>query len=478
MAEEILLGIFTGNHAGAELRLTPGEYIIGSAQDCDVVLTDSSLEPRHCALLLMETGEARLSPLDGGICLTGEALNGSLDWADRTPVLAGLVCLAWTCPGKGWAGMKLPALLVTESSVPHGDAENRDSPGAKAQSAAGAAQGVKPATASSPEGKAAQRPTGSIPSPARRAMRLAPLCLGLLLLMGLTINLSLSGGQPEVKAEAMRKLLLAEGLPHLRVEENAGLVSIYGLAPTTNDANKIRSLAARQPYPVQVVVREQEDFIRAVQDALAGHGIFPHLRIENGEVTLLGYALDSLTRNAALSWARMAAPPVAEIRSAMLGRTEVEAALKEELTRAGLLEKIVLDWQPGEIILSGKETDKAALNRVMEATCAALASPLAFRLTTTAAGESVYAGREQSVKTPDPPRHDLPSRGSPFGEGLSLRSVTPAGRGALPFITTSDGAVYFIGGSLPSGYILTGIYPDRLEFSKNGSILAHKLQGR
>ena len=64
-----------------------------------------------------------------------------------------------------------------------------------------------------------------------------------------------------------------------------------------------------------------------------------------------------------------------------------------------------------------------------------------------------------------------------FGEGLSLRSVTPPSGGGLPFITTSDGAVYFLGGILPGGHTLTGIYADRLEFSRNGSNMAYKLHG-
>jgi hypothetical protein len=113
----------------------------------------------------------------------------------------------------------------------------------------------------------------------------------------------------------------------------------------------------------------------------------------------------------------------------------------------------------------------------MEAARGALDSPIAFQLAIAAERERIYVG--EAAPTATLPGENPADRDNPFGERLSLRSVTPPSDGGagLPFITTSEGAVYFLGGTLPGGHTLTGIYADRLEFSRNGSSMAYKLQG-
>ncbi|MCL1916583.1 MAG: type III secretion system inner membrane ring subunit SctD [Desulfovibrionaceae bacterium] len=477
MNNVILLGIFTGNHAGAEASFEAGEYTIGSGLECDVALTDSTLAPRHCSFSLAEDGTVRLSPLEGTLILDGESMSAPLNWPARTPILAGMVCLAWTRPGQDWAGLKLPSLLAAEEGPSGTKTENRD-PGAEDTDEKGRAE--PPAN---PE-----MALENTPRPANeRFGRWAVILAVVLALAGLTISLSPFDNQSKTRLKKLEQVLRSEGFSDLWAEENAGRVMIYGLVPTGVDANKIRGIAAGQPYPVQVIVREREEFSSAILTALAGHGLFPQLRIEDGEALLLGYALDSLTENAALSWARGAVPRVVPIRSALLTRGVVEETLTAELAKADLTGKTSVDWRPGSIALSGETADKNALAEVIEVVRGALGSPIAFQLAIDSEPEKIYVGDGAAVGNSAseflPGQNYAPGQGSlgnPFGESLSLRSVTrvqPDGTG-LPFITTSDGAVYFLGGTLPSGHTLTGIYADRLEFSRNGSTMAYKLQGR
>jgi len=484
MNNGILLGIFTGNHAGAEAPFDVGEYTIGSALECDVALTDSSLAPRHCSFSLTADGAIRLAPLEGAMTLDGESISAPLDWPPCVPALAGMVCLAWTRPGQGWAAMKLPSLLAAEESPAGTKAESR-LPEANAETG-GMGTKVRTTDTSPAPPETAGKDT---PRPAEKSFgrhwRLVALGAIILCLIGLTIKLSPFDNKTENMSEALKRVLLAEGFSDVWVEENAGRVIIYGLVPTKVDTGKVRRIAAEQSYPIQVIVREREEFSRAILSALAGHGLFPQVRIENGEAVLLGYALDSLTENAALSWARSAVPRVAPIRSALLTRGAVEDTLTAELNEAGLMENITVDWRPGVIVLSGEVADKKALDRAMEAVRGALNSPIAFQLAIASEQERIYVGDAANNTEPEvlPIQHHMlgqASQGNPFGERLSLRSVAAVQRDGtgLPFITTSDGAVYFLGGTLPSGYTLTGIYADRLEFSRNGSNMAYKLQGR
>jgi type III secretion protein D len=482
MSGGMLLGVFTGNHAGAEASFEAGEHTLGAALECDVALTDSTLAPRHCSFSLTEDGTVRLSPLEGTLTLRGKTLSAPLDWPARSPVLAGMVCLAWTRPGEGWAGMKLPALLAAEENPAAAKAESRE-----ARAKAGTAdKETKSAVAGAPSvgrrkaGKNTPRPAGKRSGRLPRLIVLGAVILGLI---GLTLELSPSGDAGKRSLETLESLLSAEGFSEVRVDENAGRVIIYGLVPTKVDANKVRDLAARQSYPIQVIVRGKEEFIRAVLGALAEKGLFPQMRIEDGEAVLLGYVLDGLTENAALSWARRAAPRVAPIRSALRTRGVVEETLTAELAKAGLTGRVLVEWRPGVIALNGEAADKNALAGVMEAVRGELGAPIAFQVSIAAEQEQIYVGEADDNTVLEAVPNELQAstgeaRDNPFGERFSLRGVTPAAGGGLPFITTSDGSVYFIGGTLPGGYTLTGIYADRLEFSRNGSNMAYKLQGR
>jgi hypothetical protein len=62
----ITLRIATGMHAGAELRLGPGEYIIGSDEtSCDIVLFDAEVQPQHAVLEVAVGAKPRIRPLTG-----------------------------------------------------------------------------------------------------------------------------------------------------------------------------------------------------------------------------------------------------------------------------------------------------------------------------------------------------------------------------------------------------------------------------
>jgi type III secretion protein D len=477
MSGGVLLGVFTGNHAGAEAPFEAGEYSIGAALECDVALTDSTLAPRHCSFSLAEDGAVRLTPLEGTLTLNGKTVSAPVDWPARSPALAGMVCLAWTRPGEGWAGMKLPSLLAAEEHPAEAEADSRE-PWAKAD--AGETNAGTADKASANRERAEEETARPAGRRFGRILRLTVLGLIVLGLTGISIDLSPPGNRSESRLESLERLLAAEGFSDLRVDENAGRAVIYGLVPTQVDANRARAIAAGQSYPVQMIVREQEEVGRAILGALAGKGHCPQVRIEDGEAVLLGYVLDSLTENAALSWARSAAPRVAPIRSALLTRGAVEATLSAELAKAGLAGKVSVDWRPGVIALNGETADTNALAGVMEAVRGALDSPVAFQL---AEQERLYVGKAGAdtglTAGPDETRAATQAgRDNPFGENLSLRGVTPAFDGGLPFITTSDGAVYFLGGTLPGGHTLTGVYADRLEFSRDGSNMAYKLQGR
>ena len=91
----VILRILSGAHLGAEIELTPGTWVIGRDDSCDIILTDSSIAARHAALRITDAGVLEFDPLDGTI-LTAleEAPEDGMLVAGRIYRLGG-VLFAW-----------------------------------------------------------------------------------------------------------------------------------------------------------------------------------------------------------------------------------------------------------------------------------------------------------------------------------------------------------------------------------------------
>ncbi len=71
----ILLKILTGPHQGAEMVLAPGSYIMGHAEDCDIILSDVMVEPKHLRLDC-RAGHEKVVRLAGEVYIDGKPLEG------------------------------------------------------------------------------------------------------------------------------------------------------------------------------------------------------------------------------------------------------------------------------------------------------------------------------------------------------------------------------------------------------------------
>ena len=64
----------SGDHKGEDFRLKAGKNVIGTASDCDIVLTDKKISRKHCTIRY-EGGEFQIADLDSS--------NGSFVNEDR-----------------------------------------------------------------------------------------------------------------------------------------------------------------------------------------------------------------------------------------------------------------------------------------------------------------------------------------------------------------------------------------------------------
>ncbi|MDD4932777.1 MAG: type III secretion system inner membrane ring subunit SctD [Methylacidiphilaceae bacterium] len=71
-----LLKIITGPHRGGQVELRPGEWVLGSSDENDIVLWDSYAAPRHLRLRVQEDGTVEAEALAPGVRIGKETLEG------------------------------------------------------------------------------------------------------------------------------------------------------------------------------------------------------------------------------------------------------------------------------------------------------------------------------------------------------------------------------------------------------------------
>jgi type III secretion protein D len=521
MSREILLGIFTGIHAGAEILLGEGEHSLGTAEDNDIILSDSTLAPKHCLLILTDQQEAQadllLRPLEGELN-SGKA---EITLPPSTPLLAGKVCLAWTPKGVKWGPMRMPSLLAAPEQVGGNNVGAKSAEATNADGETKAATGTAPGRAAAAgSGKpAAGGSTGASPAktperPKKTRIILAA-AVAFLLLLGLLVSFQPSGGNSTALAE-LEADLKAAGFASLLTGERNGVAVVSGLVDSEESLNQVRNIAGKRPYQVQLVIWTKESYIMLARSILAAHGLFPAITLEDGTVLLRGNARDRLVERAATSWLKNGLPDIALLKNDFITQKEIAPVLQSELIEAKLADKIVVSWGPGlvelaftgvgESAISGAisgaadadvKAEYSRLQKAIDRVRGKLGYPVAFQVWSGPEGkqilleeakeppEQVNAQTSEISRPADDPALRTQAAAAqsrnPFGDTISLRSVAPpddrrTSVEALPFITTSDGRLYFIGGRLPSGYVLTGIFKDRLEFAKNNAGLVYRLR--
>ncbi|MDR2162281.1 MAG: hypothetical protein LBO77_09120 [Desulfovibrio sp.] len=69
-----LLKILSGLHAGAEMELGAGDWVLGSGEESDLIITDAGVAPRHVLLRIMANGEYALTPQDDSVWVAGASV--------------------------------------------------------------------------------------------------------------------------------------------------------------------------------------------------------------------------------------------------------------------------------------------------------------------------------------------------------------------------------------------------------------------
>lgn len=107
--QQFILKFFSGPHAGAEVLLPPGEYTLGGAESCDIVIHDEAVAARHARLRIAATA-MWLTPLDRAVTVAGSPIEGETAVAFRQIATLGTTHFGVAPTGETWDSVILPDL--------------------------------------------------------------------------------------------------------------------------------------------------------------------------------------------------------------------------------------------------------------------------------------------------------------------------------------------------------------------------------
>lgn len=497
----VTLRIFSGLHLGAEIELTEGTYVIGTDDSCDLILSDSSLAPRHAALRVLPSEEeiqVFAEPLDGTVILFENTLSGEERLPVRRPFRLGQVILAWTenstAGDAAWREVEDCLERAKAQAEPEKITEALPASQATilAEQTEEKEKNANDVAAASPLPDLAEVPADEEQKKSGASGRIFK-AAGLILACGLAGLLCFTwqeNGPERTPEQIMRALLDEAGYQKLSVTGGKDSVTVTGRIASDRERGRILRLAQLLHFPVYLDVTVRSDAADAVKSSFNALGLFPEVTelppSAHPGLLVKGYIKNGVMEEQALTEAVRNVPalrPEAQGGSPKLSlfqdirhEEDVQVLLMPALAGAGLGE-VKTEYQPGRIVLRGAFTPqtKSALEEVVAAVKEKLGVPVPFDIINSA--EVPGPGKSDNIYTRQEKRESSSAPSARKEESSSAFQVTAVSMGPMKFITLKNGERVFEGGELPGGYVLEKISVDALTLTRNNNTTLYPLRG-
>jgi type III secretion system YscD/HrpQ family protein len=422
-ASRQLLKVLSGPHAGGEVLLADGEYVIGSDDSSEIVLTDDYVAPRH-ARLSVRAGSVTCQGLDGArIHLEGAGTDGA-QLAPFQCFTLGATHLAIGPAEAKWPAVNVPTAPVQVDLPPVPAAAPTHEPAGEDALQVAAEAVDKPAADVAPAAAPIAAAATPAAKPANRGLWAAVVgfvaALAALFAFVAWLALSEPPAVPvvsrEVQQAALQNAIAKLGFGEsVTVTDQANRFVVAGHVATPADKRAVREAVLAIDRATRLRIHDAQTLLATVKDMLRMNRLdFTAAAGKPGEIVVGGLLRD------ADQWAR--------VRQRILTDMPQLTALTEDFANV-----------PKATVESGPEDEATA-----DAETPADPEP--------ADPAEVAAASGQSAATP------------------SLPPIQSISVGNTRFITLANGEHVFRGAVLASGYTVKEIEADRVVLARGASV--------
>lgn len=351
------LRVLYGPQAGSRLTLSPGVYLLGTGDDCEVMLSGPRMRESHASLDF--NGETlQISPSDGEVCdIHGTPLDDDSVLTLGMPFELGGVWLA-----------------IDSTDAPWPEAEAIAAMAGLAQPAPPTE--VDPPAAASFESAAAAAPLSARSPPAVRIALATIVFIGMATL-GLSawfLHDELAANPAPARAaeaaqaddqEAPLRALLARIAPDLRMDlrrMSRGGIELVGYAPDPASRDRIVDQVRKLGGVENMQIYADNELLASVQKVVASRNhpqrmMVSVASVKNGRADITGAVANANMRESLIEAIRNEVPGVLEVTGSLRSSEDLASVFEERLISSGLSGKLqVLDRQP-EFVVRGRLVD-------------------------------------------------------------------------------------------------------------------------
>jgi type III secretion protein D len=488
--ERLDFRVVSGPNLGALVSLSPGRYVVGSAETCDLIMADDTVASRHLALVLTAPGDDGLwrvtvRPLGAKVLANGQELPADGQSVPSGQVIAlGLTALVWFPPGADWGSINqahlqfFPAPAPVEAGLDSGlplPDEDGEAPEETFR-----AQTDQSDLEDTPD---EEEP----PQPSRVARRPPAFWLGLLvlfILLGLMLHNWSSAAAPlALEATALSGFLSQNGFGGLSVQSTGEDLVVEGSVASDAELAKLVAIVKKQPFKTYLRITVQYDMVRATYDALGAYGFYPAVSFQprSAGLSIAAYMRNQLVEARAFEDLARDVPGLIVGARHIVHADEMAGFLGDELKRAGLSE-ISVTYLDGRIELTTDSTSdfRQPLDRIFRKISDRFKAPVDY--TIIRGGSQAEASSVSKItvipspvleKEDNSPGEPAPRSSERLIGDLQIDGVTLT---PMRFITTRNGHRLFEGSVLSNGYVITEITADEIRLNRDGQTAIYLLR--